>query len=46
MQQQASLLSFGEAFRVMAILFLAIVPLVLVMRRSRRTRRPHTVPAE
>ena len=46
MQQQASLLSFVEAFRVMAILFLAIVPLVLLMRRSREPRRPHTAPAE
>jgi DHA2 family multidrug resistance protein len=46
MQQQASLLSFVEAFRVMAILFLAIVPLVLAMRRSRETRRAHTAPAE
>jgi MFS transporter, DHA2 family, multidrug resistance protein len=33
-QQQAALLSFVEAFRVMGLLFLAIVPLVLLMRRA------------
>jgi DHA2 family multidrug resistance protein len=33
-QQQAALLSFVEAFRVMGFLFLAIVPLVLLMRRA------------
>ena len=36
LEQQASLLSFVEAFRVMGILFLAIVPLVLVMRKARQ----------
>jgi len=39
MQQQATLLSFIEAFRIMGILFLVIVPLVLLMRRSRQIRR-------
>ena len=42
-QQQAALLSFTEAFRIMAILFLAVVPLVLLMRRSRVTRRAEVV---
>jgi DHA2 family multidrug resistance protein len=37
-QQQASLISFIEAFRVMGYLFLAIVPLVLLMRRARYAR--------
>jgi DHA2 family multidrug resistance protein len=36
MQQQAALLSFVEAFRIMGILFLVIVPLVLLMRKSRQ----------
>jgi hypothetical protein len=43
MQQQAALLSFVEAFRIMGILFLAIVPLVLLMRRSRQRRRAGAV---
>jgi len=34
-QQQAALLSFIEAFRVMGFLFLAIIPLVLMMRRAK-----------
>jgi DHA2 family multidrug resistance protein len=37
LRQQASLLSFVEAFRVMGYLFLAIVPLVLLMRKARHT---------
>jgi DHA2 family multidrug resistance protein len=37
-QQQAALLSFVEAFRIMGILFLAIVPLVLLMRKARAAR--------
>jgi len=37
-QQQAALLSFIEAFRIMGFLFLAIVPLVLLMRRARQAR--------
>jgi len=36
LQQQAALLSFIEAFRIMGILFLGIVPLVLLMRRARQ----------
>jgi len=36
LQQQSALLSFVEAFRIMGLLFLAIVPLVLLMRRARR----------
>jgi DHA2 family multidrug resistance protein len=38
----ARCLSFIEAFRVMGILFLVIVPLVLLMRRS-RLKRPEAV---
>jgi DHA2 family multidrug resistance protein len=38
-RQQASLLSFAEAFRAMGFLFLAITPLVLLMRRA-KTARP------
>jgi len=37
-QQQASLLSFMEAFRVMGFLFLAIIPLALLMRRAKNAR--------
>ena len=37
-QQQAALLSFVEAFRIMGFLFLAIVPLVLLMRKVRQAR--------
>ena len=36
LQQQAALLSFVEAFRIMGILFLCIVPLVVLMRRARQ----------
>jgi len=36
-QQQAALLSFVEAFHIMGFLFLAIVPLVLLMRRARQS---------
>jgi len=34
LQQQASLLSYDEAFRIMGILFLAIIPLIALMRRT------------
>jgi len=44
-QQQAALLSFIEAFRVMGFLFLAIVPLVLLMRRARQAK-PSAAAAE
>ena len=33
-QQQASLLSYVDAFHIMGILFLAIVPLILLMRKQ------------
>jgi DHA2 family multidrug resistance protein len=36
LQQQAALLSFIEVFRIMGFLFLATVPLVLLMRRASR----------
>ena len=38
LQRQAALLSFLEAFRIMGFLFLAITPLVLLMRRARHAR--------
>jgi MFS transporter, DHA2 family, multidrug resistance protein len=34
LQQQASLLSYVDAFHVMGILFLAIIPLILLMRKQ------------
>jgi len=37
-QQQAALLSFTEVFRIMGYLFLAVVPLILLMRRARSAR--------
>ena len=37
-QQQASLLSFIEVFRLMGLLFLASIPLVLLMRRAKGKR--------
>jgi DHA2 family multidrug resistance protein len=42
LRQQAALISFIEVFRVMGFLFLAIVPLVLLMRKARQRG---TVPA-
>jgi len=36
LQQQAALLSFVDVFHVMGILFLAIIPLILLMRRTAR----------
>jgi DHA2 family multidrug resistance protein len=36
MQQQASLLSFIDVFRLMGWLFLLIIPLVLLMRKAKR----------
>jgi hypothetical protein len=35
-QQQASLLSFVDVFWLMGVLFLLTIPLVFIMRRSRR----------
>jgi len=41
LQQQAALISFVEVFRVMGFLFLATVPLVLLMRKAtQRGREP------
>jgi DHA2 family multidrug resistance protein len=42
LQQQAALISFIEVFRIMGFLFLATVPLVLLMRKARQRG---TVPA-
>jgi DHA2 family multidrug resistance protein len=36
LQQQAALISFIEVFRIMGFLFLATVPLALLMRKARR----------
>jgi len=44
-QQQAAMLSFVEAFRIMGYLFLAIVPLVLLMRPSPPRRAPPPAPS-
>jgi DHA2 family multidrug resistance protein len=38
LRQQAALISFVEVFRIMGFLFLATVPLVLLMRRARHQR--------
>jgi DHA2 family multidrug resistance protein len=37
-QRQASMLAFADAFWVMAVLFLAVVPLMFLMRRSAAAR--------
>ncbi len=34
LQQQAALLSYTEIFRLMGMLFLAVIPLVLLMHRA------------
>ncbi len=38
LQQQAALISFVEAFRIMGFLFLAAAPLVLLMRKAKQRR--------
>lgn len=42
LQQQAALISFVEVFHIMGFLFLATIPLVLLMRKARQRG---TVPA-
>ena len=42
LRQQATLISFVEVFQVMGFLFLATVPLLLLMRKARQLG---TVPA-
>jgi hypothetical protein len=37
-QRQASLLSFVEVFRIMAIMFLSCTVLILLMQKTRRHR--------
>jgi DHA2 family multidrug resistance protein len=39
LQQQASLLSYVEVFHIMGILFLAIIPLIVLMKRPQHIRR-------
>src|SRR5581483_6022880 len=43
MLRQAGMLAFSDAFRVMAILFLAIVPLMFLMKRSGPLKGPVVV---
>jgi DHA2 family multidrug resistance protein len=43
LQQQAALISFVEVFRIMGFLFLATVPLVLLMKRATRGRTVQAV---
>ena len=40
LQQQAALISFVEAFRIMGFLFLATIPLVLLMRKAKPRETP------
>lgn len=40
LQQQASLLSYMDLFHLMGILFLVVIPLIVIMRRTSRTRPP------
>jgi MFS transporter, DHA2 family, multidrug resistance protein len=42
-QRQASVLSFLTVFRVIGIVFLAIIPLVLILRKPKHLREPITV---
>jgi DHA2 family multidrug resistance protein len=42
-ERQAALLSFVEAFRIMGIVFIAIVPLVLLMKKAKSGGRPPAV---
>lgn len=42
-QRQAAILSYVEVFRHLAVLFLAMVPLVLIMKRPERSTRPPAV---
>ena len=44
-QRQAAMLSFLEAFRLLAVLFLAMLPLLLLMDKPAR-RTPEKVPIE
>ena len=51
-QQQASMLAFVEAFWIMGVIFLAMVPFIFLMRRTRTTpieptsAKPHRQPSE
>jgi DHA2 family multidrug resistance protein len=44
-QRQASVLSFLTVFRMIGILFLAIIPLVLILRKPKHLREPKTAAA-
>jgi hypothetical protein len=39
-QRQASMLSFTDVFRLMALLFVALLPLLFLMRTPRAGRGP------
>ena len=41
LQQQASLLSYVEVFRIMGILFMVMIPLVVLMQRPQRQGAAH-----
>jgi hypothetical protein len=43
-QQQAALLSYVDVFHIMGILFLAIIPLIVFMRRTGSTSSIWTCP--
>jgi DHA2 family multidrug resistance protein len=45
-QKQAAILSFNDAFRLLAVIFLVIMPLALLMRRPRTKRGPHAAAGE
>jgi DHA2 family multidrug resistance protein len=39
-QQQSSVLSFLTVFRIIGVVFLAIIPLVLILRKPKHLREP------
>jgi DHA2 family multidrug resistance protein len=44
-QQQAAMLSFVEAFKVMAVIFLAMIPMVILLKDPKHNRGTHPAPA-
>ena len=45
-QQQAAMISFLHAFQLLAIVFVAMIPLVFVMRKPRHHEGPAAVAGE
>jgi hypothetical protein len=41
MQQQAALLSYVDVFRIMGLLFLAVIPLIFLMKRPHHASSAH-----